>query len=96
MIHGRAYSAHAWGSAVFVREGSARELPLPAEHHGWLIAAEVELPDAEPLVAVSVHARILDGYVRPNLDRAFEALEPLPLGRSFRELVAALPGSVTA
>lgn len=83
VIHGRAYANHTWGSAVYVREGSIRELPLPAEHRGWLIAAEVELPNADPLVAVSVHARILDGYVRPNLDRAFEVLEPLLLGRSF-------------
>src|SRR5687767_5645264 len=83
VVHGRAYAGHAWGSAIYVRDGSVRELPLPAEHRGWLIAVEIELPDGEPLVAVSVHARILDGYVRPNLDRAFEALEPLLLARSF-------------
>jgi exonuclease III len=47
------------------------------------MAAEVQLPGAVSLVAVSVHARILDGYVRPNLDRAFEALEPLLRGRPF-------------
>jgi endonuclease/exonuclease/phosphatase family metal-dependent hydrolase len=47
------------------------------------MAAEVQLPGAVPLVAVSVHARILHGYVRPNLDRAFEALEPVLAGRSF-------------
>lgn len=83
ILHGRAYAAHAWGSAVYVCKGSVREMPLPAEHRGWLIAAEIELPDADPLVAVSVHARILDGYVRPNLDRAFEVLEPRLSGRSF-------------
>ena len=77
VVHGRAYAAHAWGSAVYVREGSIRELSLPEEHRGWLIAAEIELPDADPVVAVSVHARILDGYVRPNLDRGVEVLEPL-------------------
>jgi endonuclease/exonuclease/phosphatase family metal-dependent hydrolase len=81
VVHGRAYAAHAWGSAVYVREGSVRELALPEEHRGWLIAAEIELP--EPVVAVSVHARILDGYVRPNLDKAFAALEPLLRDRSF-------------
>jgi len=83
VLHGRAYAAHAWGSAIYIREGSVRELPLPAEHRGWLIAAEIELPDADPVVAVSVHARILAGYVRPNLDQAFDVLEPLLLGRSF-------------
>jgi endonuclease/exonuclease/phosphatase family metal-dependent hydrolase len=83
VVHGRAYAAHAWGSAVYVREGSIRELSLPEEHRGWLIAAEIDLPDADPVVAVSVHARILDGYVRPNLDRGVEVLEPLLLGRSF-------------
>jgi endonuclease/exonuclease/phosphatase family metal-dependent hydrolase len=65
-----------------VRFGGARELPLPPEHHGWLVAATVQIPGPLSLVAVSVHARILDGYVRPNLDRAFEALQPLLAGRS--------------
>lgn len=83
VLHGRAYAAHTWGSAIYVREGSVRELPLPAEHRGWLMAAEIEVPGAEPMVAISVHARILDGYVRPNLDRAFEAVEPLLRERSF-------------
>lgn len=81
--HARAYAAHAWGSAVYVKTGGAQELPLPPEHRGWLMAAELPLPGAVSLVAVSVHARILNGYVRPNLDRAFEALEPLLTGRSF-------------
>lgn len=83
VLHARAYAEHAWGSAVYVREGSVRELPLPAEHRGRLIAAEIGLPDADPVGAVSVHARILDGYVRPNLNRAFDVLDPLLLGRSF-------------
>ena len=83
VLHARAYADHSWGSAVYVRDGAARELTLPPEHRGWLIAAEVELPGAAPLVVVSVHARILDGYVRPNLDRAFDAIEPLLAGRSF-------------
>jgi endonuclease/exonuclease/phosphatase family metal-dependent hydrolase len=47
------------------------------------MAAEVELPGCASLVAVSVHARILEGYVRPNLDRAFDALGPLLADRSF-------------
>lgn len=33
-------------------------------------------------MAVSVHASIRP-TVRPNLDRAFDALEPMPAGRSF-------------
>jgi endonuclease/exonuclease/phosphatase family metal-dependent hydrolase len=47
------------------------------------MAAEVQLPGAVSLVAVSVHARILDGCARLNLDRAFEALQPLLAGRPF-------------
>lgn len=83
LLHARAYAEHLWGSAVYVKQGAARELELPPEHRGWLMAAEVALPGFASLVAVSVHARILDGYVRPNLDRAFEALERLLDGRSF-------------
>lgn len=83
VLHARAYAEHSWGSAVYVKGGSARELPFPSEHRGWLMAAEVELPGAVSLVAVSVHARLLNRYVRPNLDRAFEALEPMLAGRSF-------------
>jgi len=83
VLHARAYPKHSWGSTIYVRDGDARELPLPKEHSGWLMAADVELPGGVSLVAVSIHARILDGYVRPNLDRAFEALEPLLADRSF-------------
>jgi endonuclease/exonuclease/phosphatase family metal-dependent hydrolase len=82
-LHARAYATRLWGSAVHVKQGAARELPLPPEHRGWLMAAEVALPGFASLVAVSVHARIVGGYVRPNLDQAFDALEPLLAGRSF-------------
>src|SRR5947199_10723041 len=40
LCHARAYARHSWGSAVYVREGRARELPLVSEHRGWLMAAE--------------------------------------------------------
>jgi endonuclease/exonuclease/phosphatase family metal-dependent hydrolase len=83
LLHARAYADHLWGSAVYVRQGVARELPLPAAHRGWLVAAEVELPGCASLVAVSVHARILEAYVRPNLDLAFDALGPLLADRLF-------------
>jgi endonuclease/exonuclease/phosphatase family metal-dependent hydrolase len=72
-----------WGSAVYVRDGTAQEIVLPSEHRGWLMAAEVELAGFDRLVAVSVHAQILENYVRPNLDRAFDALGPLLADRSF-------------
>jgi endonuclease/exonuclease/phosphatase family metal-dependent hydrolase len=71
-----------WGSAIYVKQGAARELDLPADHLGWLMAAEVELPAFGSLVAVSVHASIRP-TVRPNIDRAFEALAPLLADRPF-------------
>jgi endonuclease/exonuclease/phosphatase family metal-dependent hydrolase len=79
--HGKDGTPYPWGSAVYVRGGTTKQLPLPAEHQGWLVATEVQLGQDE-LVAVSVHAPILP-TVRPNLDRAFEALEPMLAGRSF-------------
>jgi len=83
LLHARAYPHQLWGSAIYVKQRVARELPLPPEHRGWLMAAEVALPGFPTLVAASVHARIVDRYVRPNLDRAFDALEPLLARRSF-------------
>jgi len=82
-VSARAYEHHPWGSAVFASNGRVRELPLPDEHRGWYIAAEVEIPGESPFVAVSVHARILNGYVRSNIDHAFDSLEPLLDGQSF-------------
>jgi endonuclease/exonuclease/phosphatase family metal-dependent hydrolase len=82
-VQARAYPNHSWGSVIFVRDGQLQELSLPEAHHGFLVAAEVTLPGVEPLVAVSVHAKIVEGYVRPNLDEAFEALYPLFEGRSY-------------
>ena len=79
--HGSGGKPYRWGSAVYVRGGTARELPLPPEHRGWLMAAEVQLGEDE-LVAVSVHASMINN-VRPNIDRAFEALEPLLAGRLY-------------
>jgi endonuclease/exonuclease/phosphatase family metal-dependent hydrolase len=71
-----------WGSAVYVNGGTAQEIRLSSEHRGWLMAAEVELPGFDRLVAVSVHASNLP-TVRPNIDRAFEELEQHLHGRSF-------------
>lgn len=82
IVHAATDPGGLWGSAVYVEQGAARELPLPDEHRGWLMAAEVDLPGHDSLVAVSVHASIRP-TVRPNIDRAFEALEPLLAGRSF-------------
>jgi endonuclease/exonuclease/phosphatase family metal-dependent hydrolase len=76
LAYGPAYEHLLWGSAVFTVEGRVSELPLPPEHRGFLIAAEVAVPNCPPLVAVSVHAKIVDDYVRPNLDHAFMALAP--------------------
>jgi endonuclease/exonuclease/phosphatase family metal-dependent hydrolase len=83
IVHAPAYAERMWGSAVYAKKGVVREVDLPADHRGWLMAAEVEVPGFDSLIAVSVHARILDDYVRPNIDRAFEALEALLAGRSF-------------
>ena len=83
VVHHRAYDRHSWGSAVWVREGELTELTLPLEHRGWFAAVEVALPDQVPLVAVSVHARLVHRTVRPNIDRAFEAVDALVNGRRF-------------
>jgi hypothetical protein len=74
------------GSAIFVRGGRAHALEVAEVHRGWFVAAEVHLGGAPPLVAVSVHGRTvgLPGErVRPNIDRGFDALEPILRGRSF-------------
>src|SRR3954468_10220325 len=55
-----------WGSAVYVKSGTAEEISLSPEHRGWLMAADVQLPGFDRLVAVSVHASILP-TVRPNI-----------------------------
>jgi hypothetical protein len=60
----------------------ARELPLPPGTPRLPHCRRAELAGALSLVAVSLHASIRP-TVRPNLDRAFEALEPLLAGRSF-------------
>ncbi len=83
LIQAQAYPNHSWGSAIFVRNGSAQELALPEAHRGFIVAAEVTPPGREPLVVVSVHAKIVKGYVRPNLDDAFDALYPLLDGRTY-------------
>jgi exonuclease III len=74
------------GSAVFVRGGRAHALEIAEEHRGWFVVAEVHFDDAPPLVAVSIHGRTvgLPGErVRPNIDRGFDALEPILRDRSF-------------
>jgi endonuclease/exonuclease/phosphatase family metal-dependent hydrolase len=65
------------GSAVFIREGSLRELELPPDHHGWLIAAEVRISDTDAFTVISVHGRTDQGRVRDVLGRAFDEIQPL-------------------
>src|SRR4051794_2385598 len=55
LLHDPDYAGPSHGSAVYVRNGTARALPLCPEHRVWFMAAEVELAGAPPLVAVSVH-----------------------------------------
>jgi len=82
LLHATGYKGKSLGSSIYLKDGTARELRLPAEHRVWLMAAEVDLPGSDPLVVVSVHAPT-EPSVLPNLDRAFEALEPLLADRSF-------------
>ena len=38
IVHAATDPGGLWGSAVYVEHGVARELPLPDEHRGWLMA----------------------------------------------------------
>ncbi len=44
IVHSATDPGGLWGSAAYVEQGAARELPLPDEHRGWLMAVEVDLP----------------------------------------------------
>ena len=82
LLHDPDYASNSLGSAIYLRNGTARLLELHPEHRVWFTVAEVELEEALPLVAVSVHTPTVPS-VRPFVDEAFEELAPLLEGRSF-------------
>jgi endonuclease/exonuclease/phosphatase family metal-dependent hydrolase len=82
LLHDPDYASNSLGSAIYVRDGAARQLELRPERRVWFTAAEVELQGASPLVAVSVHTPTVPS-ARPFIGEAFEELSPLLEGRSF-------------
>lgn len=82
LLHDPDYASNSLGSAIYLRDGAARQLQLHQERRVWFTAAEVRLQGVLPLVAVSVHTPTVPS-VRPFIDEAFEELSPLLEGRSF-------------
>lgn len=71
-----------WGSAIYACGLKVKEIKLES-HHGWVVAGQVSLPDGSDIIAVSVHAQIINNSVFPNLRKIFDNLSLALKGRQF-------------
>jgi exonuclease III len=63
-----------WGSGVFARSGRVTPLALEQTYPGWVQVAEVGLSDHAGLLAVSLHAPIINTYSITSLHRILSDL----------------------
>jgi exonuclease III len=71
-----------WGTAIYTRNMQIEELDLEG-YPGRVAVAELQTPTMPKLVAVSVHAPIINGRVFPYLSEIFDQIEEIVSGRMF-------------
>jgi hypothetical protein len=77
----KAWPSRVWGSAVVTR--SRRHDILLADSDLRVLAIRTDVPDTGNAVLASLHARIIENRVIPQLRRSIEALSPLLRGERF-------------
>ena len=63
-----------WGTALYTRNRTLEELKIDS-YPGRVAAAQLDLSAKRRIVAVSVHAPIIEGRVFPYLDEIFDEIE---------------------
>ncbi|NTU66089.1 MAG: hypothetical protein HGB05_22465 [Chloroflexi bacterium] len=77
-----------WGSAIFLKQGSSIELPLPAELRGWVVGAEMRDLAWHPASPVPLHVFSIHAPTRVSRDFEGEinailnVIAPLAMGHS--------------
>jgi len=72
----------AWGTAIYSRNLPLEELKIEV-YAGRVVAAKLEIPSGEIIIAVSIHAPIINHRVFPYLDEIFDAIEKIVNKRTF-------------
>jgi exonuclease III len=70
-----------WGTGVYVRDLPVSEVSLTT-FQGWVTVAEVKLNKNVPLIVISLHAQIIDGYSITTLHHILSDLTHLIDGAS--------------
>jgi len=71
-----------WGTAIYTRNMQIEELDFEG-YPGRVAVAELQTSTMQKLVAVSVHAPIINGRVFPYLSEIFDQIEEIVSGRMF-------------
>ena len=72
-----------WGTALYTRNMALEELPLAEEYPGRVSVASFKIAAQQEIIAVSIHAPIINGRVFPYLARIFDEIERTVNGRTF-------------
>lgn len=72
-----------WGTALYTRNTALEELPFGKEYPGRVSVASFKIAAEQEIIAVSIHAPIVNGRVFPYLARIFDEIERIVSGRAF-------------
>jgi len=82
LLYERIGDSRNWGSAIYVRGFPIHDVKIE-KYRGWVVACEILLPNNSSLVAISIHAQIINNYVFPNLKNIFSDISPFLQERRF-------------
>lgn len=72
-----------WGTALYTRGLPASELTIASKYSSRLASANIESSSKQKIMAISIHAPIINGRVFPHLSEIFDSVESKVRNHSF-------------
>jgi exonuclease III len=72
-----------WGTALYAQNLTLEPFTLETNQPNRVVAAVLRIQDNQDIIAMSIHAPIVKGYVFPHLNEIFDRIEKAISGKTF-------------